>query len=245
MHKHDLKVTVITPVLNGEETIAECLESVRSQSYGNVEHLVIDGCSNDSTLDIVREYSVSYRSEKDTGIYDAFNRGVRYATGDIIHILNADDFYASPNSIQTMVAFMTANNLDIGHGLVEQFSSDREKTIKVGKDIKKPELLRKMRVAHPATFVRKSVYENHGRFSEGFKIAADQEFLLRVWDKVEIGFIPEVIVKMRIGGISTTQFLNSYKESMAASILHGQAPTKAYLIYCYEIIKNSFLKLYR
>ena len=94
MSQQSIKVSVVTPVFNGAKTIAKCISSVKSQDYPNIEHIVIDGCSSDDTVKIVEDYGVAYQSEPDTGVYDAFNKGVKLATGDIVHILNADDFYA-------------------------------------------------------------------------------------------------------------------------------------------------------
>ena len=236
-----IKVSVITPVFNGSKTIAECIESVQAQDYENIEHLIIDGCSTDNTLDIANRYGVTISSEPDAGIYDAFNKGIRSATGDIIHILNADDFYADNKSVSDIASYMTLNNLDLCHGFAEQFNDRKLIVKKIGKDIDKKELLKKMRVAHPATFVRKDVYNKYGSYSVGFKIAADHDFLLRIWDKVAIGFLPKTLVRMRIGGVSTRQFVSSYRESMAATILNGQPPTIAYLRYITELIKNSIM----
>ena len=100
-----------------------------------------------------------------------------------------------------------------------------------------------MRVAHPATFVARSVYAQYGEYSVGFKVAADHDFLLRVWDKVSVGFIPRTLVRMLVGGASTSQFVISYRESMAASIINGQHPLRAYFRYSYEIGKNAILNL--
>ena len=237
-----MKVTVVTPVFNGAKTIRSCIESVKSQDHSDLEHIVVDGGSTDGTLDIVREYDISYTSEPDAGIYDAFSKGVNRATGDIVHILNSDDMYAGTNSVLQVTEHMAAHGLELCHGYAEQFN-ERGTVRRIGKDIGKQELFAKMRVAHPATFVAKSVYLKFGAYSIGFRIAADHEFLLRVWDKVKIGFLPEVLVRMRIGGISTSQFVASYRESMAAAIINGQAPLRAYARYNYEIVKNSLLKL--
>ncbi|MCA9423236.1 MAG: hypothetical protein KC592_19610, partial [Nitrospira sp.] len=127
----------------------------------------------------------------------------------------------------------------------EQFSESNEFTLRIGQNVSKQQLLKKMRVAHPATFVKHEVYRDFGMFSEGFRIAADHEFLLRIWDKVAIGFLPETLVRMKIGGISTNQFVASYRESMAAAILNGMPPTSAYVTYNYEILKNILLNISR
>jgi glycosyltransferase len=236
-----VKVSVVTPVYNGAATIAECIESVQSQEYQNIEHIVIDGGSTDNTIEIVKSYGVLYISEKDTGVYDAFNKGVINTHGDVVHILNADDLYSGKDSVSKVIRHMEANDLDLCHGYVDQFNDYNSKVKRIGKDVTKNELFRKMRVAHPSTFVKRKVYQQYGAFSVGFKVAADQEFLLRVWDEVKVGFIPEGIVNMREGGISTSQFVSSYRESMAASIINGYSPFKAYCVYNYEMMKNIVL----
>jgi len=238
-----MKITVITPVYNGVKTIRSCIESVKSQDYAAMEHIVIDGGSTDGTMDIVREHDLAYICEPDAGIYDAFNKGVEQAEGDIIHILNSDDTYASPQCVSIVAECMIEQNLELCHGYAQQIDDTGRAVKRIGKDITKRELFAKMRVAHPATFVSKSVYHRFGAYSIGFRIAADHDFLLRVWDKVRIGFLPEVLVMMRIGGISTSQFVDSYRESMAAAIINGQSPLRAYTRYNYEIVKNTLLKL--
>ena len=242
---NSIKVSVITPVFNGAEFIAECIESVQAQDYLNIEHIVIDGGSTDNTIDIVTSYGVKYISEADAGIYDAFNKGIRNASGEIIHILNADDLYADTKAVSAIVSNMTSNNLDLCHGYAEQFNDKNIVVKKIGKNVNKKELLKKMRVAHPATFVSRSVYDQFGSFSVGFKIAADHDFRVRVWDKIEIGFTPRTIVKMRIGGVSTSQFVQSYRESMACAIINGQHPFNAYMRYNYEIVKNAVFQFFK
>ncbi len=232
-----MKVTVITPVLNGGSTIKDCIASVQQQDYSNIEHIIIDGGSTDDTLKILNKFNVAYFSEKDVGIYDAFNKGLAKATGDIIHILNADDFYANNQVISTAVTAMTNTGCDLLHGFVELLNESNQAIKTVGKDIDKRELLNKMRVAHPSVFVRSTVYQKYGNFSVGFKIAGDHEFLLRVWDKVQISFLPTVFVNMRLGGVSSGQYKKSYRESFAAVLLHGATPTRAFTRYCWEVLK--------
>ena len=232
-----MKVTVITPVLNGCNTIEDCITSVQRQDYFNVEHIIIDGGSTDDTLTILDDSDVTYFSGKDAGIYDAFNRGLAKASGDVIHILNADDFYADNRVISTAVTAMTDTGCDLLHGLVELVDESNQTIKTVGKNIDKRELLNKMRVAHPSVFVRSTVYQKYGNFSVGFKIAGDHEFLLRVWDKIQISFLPTVFVNMRLGGVSSGQYKKSYRESFAAALLHGATPTRAFTRYCWEVLK--------
>jgi len=237
------KVSVITPALNCSATIAQCIQSVASQDYSNIEHIVIDGDSTDGTLELLKPYNVEIISEKDAGIYDAINKGIARASGEIIHILNADDNYKHENVLSRMVAFMVDNQLDVGHAKVEQVDLQKKLVRVIGYDVTHRRLLRKCRVAHPAVFVRRSVYKRFGNFSIGFQIAGDHEFFLRIWDRVRVGFMPEVMTVMRLGGVSNSQVGLSYRESMAAALLHGQSPLAAFVNYYYEMLKSAILQL--
>jgi glycosyltransferase involved in cell wall biosynthesis len=236
-----IKVTVITSVLNGNATIEECIASVKSQDYNNIEHIIIDGSSTDNTVELVLSQGLQCISEPDTGVYDAFNKGLLNATGDIIHILNADDYYAHDQVISQAVATMVQEKTDLCHAYIAQINRQGSLVKRVGKNVNKKELLKKMRVAHPSVFVTKAVYEKYGYFSQGFKVAGDHEFLLRIWPFINISFIPDVVVKMRLGGVSNSQVELSYRESMAAAIMHGANPLRAAARYYLELIKNKLL----
>lgn len=243
MHiKKTMKVSIITPVYNGEKTIEDCIKSINMQDYDNIEHIIVDGNSTDATMEIVNRYAIDNISEPDAGIYDAFNKGIYKASGDIIHILNSDDMYATASIVSDMAEHMLTNNLDLGHGYAEQINENGVTIKRIGKNISKSELLSKMRVSHPSTFIRNHVYKQFGTYSVGFRIAADHDFLLRVWDKINIGFLPLVTTKMRLGGASTSQVALSYKESMAATIIHGRSPIRSIGRYYAERLKNSFQK---
>ncbi|MAG76691.1 MAG: glycosyl transferase [Colwelliaceae bacterium] len=237
-----MKVTVVTAVLNGVSTIAECIASVQAQSYANIEHLVVDGGSTDGTIELLESMGVSFISSRDAGIYNAFNKGIRLATGDVIHILNADDKYKNNKVVEDVMSKLSETAADICHGRIEQTSDTGEVLRLVGRDINLTQLRKKMWVAHPSVFVRREVYSTYGLFSEGFKVAADHEFLLRVWSKVNITFLPEVLVTMRLGGASNSQVELSYRESMAASVIHGAHPLKAVTRYYFERAKSLLLR---
>lgn len=231
-------ITIVTPVMNAVDTIERCINSIQKQDYPNIEHIIVDGGSSDGTLDIIRKYGIPYVSEPDAGVYDAFSKGVQRANGDIINILNADDFFYDATTISKVVEFMITRKLDLCHGQIEQVSADGAVRRVIGKRVSKYGLFRKMRVAHPSVFVQRHVYEKYGAFSIGFKIAGDHEFALRVWDKIKIDYIPEVIAKMQLGGVSNSQVISSYRESMAATLLHGQSPLKALCVYYFECLIN-------
>ena len=237
------KVSVITPTLNCAATLDSCIQSVASQDYGNIEHIVVDGESTDGTLELLKPNNIDIISEKDTGIYDAINKGIARANGEIIHILNADDWYKHETVVSRMVTFMVDKELDVGHAKVEQVNKQGRLVREVGHDVSRRKLLRKCKVAHPAAFVRRSVYEQFGNYSIGFRIAGDHEFFLRIWDQVRVGFLPEVMTVMRLGGVSNSQVGLSYRESMAAALLHGQSPAAAFTNFHYEMLKSAILKI--
>jgi glycosyltransferase involved in cell wall biosynthesis len=242
-------LSVITPAYNAVATIRRCCESVAGQDYAPVEHIVVDGGSTDGTLAVLDEYSVRRHSGRDAGIYDAMSKGVRMASGDFVHILNADDRYAHRSVLSSIVAAMTSRGWDACHARAAQVAESGRIVRVIGRDLDKRHLLKKMRVAHPTVVVRRAIYERYGAFSVGFRMAGDYEFLLRIWDHVRIGFIDEVLVHMAIGGISTRSenLVRSYRESLAAAVIHGAHPARGLIRCWYEIAKHRvfFTRVYR
>jgi glycosyltransferase involved in cell wall biosynthesis len=242
-------VTVVTPVFNGERTVRRCLESVRAQDYPLLEHVVVDGGSRDGTPAIVAEAEssserpVRFTSERDAGVYDAMSKGVRAARGEFVHILNADDRYADRGVLTRVIAAMHSRSLDLHHARARQVDAEGGTVREFGRDADFAALLGKMRVAHPTVVVRRSLYERYGAFSIGFRVAADHEFLLRIWRRAVVGFSPEVQVLMEIGGISTSNenVVRAYRESMGAAVMHGRNPWVAAARCGYEIVKHRLL----
>jgi glycosyltransferase involved in cell wall biosynthesis len=236
-------VSVVTPTYNAAATIAACCDSVAGQDYAPVEHIVIDAASRDGTVAVLEERGVRYESAPDAGIYDGMSKGIRRASGEFVHILNADDSYAHPSVLSKVVGAMTANGWDLCHARAAQVSASGRVVRVVGRAVDKRQLLKKMRVAHPTVVLRRSVYEKHGAFSIGFRVAGDYEFLLRVWDRVRVGFLDEVLVHMRIGGNSNRpeNLVAAYRESLAAAVMHGAHPARATVRCSYEIAKHRLL----
>lgn len=233
-----MKVSVITPAFNSAATIARCINSIKAQSYAEIEHIVVDGGSRDGTVELLRQSGVIFISEPDAGIYHAMNKGIRMATGEIIHILNSDDWYSDNNVVTTMVEFMESGKHDLCHAQIAQVDSFGNEVCVNGADVERSKLLVKMRVAHPSCFVRASVYQRYGDFSQGFRIAGDYDFILRIWDKVNVGFLPKQIVKMQMDGMSSINPVRSYKDSMAVTLTHGRGVIPALLTFCYECVKH-------
>lgn len=236
---------MITPTFNSNATIERCVSSIKAQTYPDIEHIVIDGGSNDGTVELLHDLGVRYISEEDAGIYHAMNKGVRLASGEIIHILNSDDWYTDSNVISMMVEVMESGGYDLCHAQIAQVNMLGYKVCINGASVEKAQLLRKMKVAHPSCFVRTSVYRRYGDFSQGFRVAGDYDFILRIWDKINIAFVPKQIVQMQINGISSNNPIRSYKESMAVTLVHGKGVIPALFIFCYECIKHYVVMFFR
>lgn len=202
---------------NAEQTIAETLNSVISQSHSDIEYIVIDGASTDRTCNIIQlhdKYITQMISESDQGIYDAMNKGLRMATGEIIGFLNADDVYADNGVLARVSAVMEAENLDATFGDAEFFNE---------KNPNHP--LRRFRShhfnprriawgwmpAHPTLFLRRYLYDRFGLFRTDYRIAGDFELVARMFhgDKLKYRYVPEVLVRMRTGGVSTGGWRNT------------------------------------
>ena len=212
-------VSIITTVLNNKEDIEDAIKSVLNQTYLNIEYIIIDGESTDGTIETINKYQKKiskFISEKDRGVYDGMNKGIRMASGEIIGILNSDDIYASNNVIEKVVRIMEKNNVDCCWGdLVYVDEKDTNKIIRYWKSSEyKPGKFKKgWMPPHPTFFVRKWVYEKYGKFNLDFPISADYELMLRFLEKYKIRscYIPQVMVKMRIGGQSNKNIINIIK----------------------------------
>ena len=209
--------SIVTATLNNFSTIADCINSIRSQSV-YVEHIIADGVSSDKTLDVVQSLSPlsSIVSEPDQGIYDAMNKGVNRATGNIVGILNADDFLAGPNVLQMVLTVFDDPSIDACYGdLVYVDQEDTSRVVRFWKsgsyDYRK--LYWGWMPPHPTFFVRREVYEKYGLFNLSLGSAADYELMLRflLKHRITATYIPEVLVKMRTGGMSNASFQNRLK----------------------------------
>lgn len=214
-----MKISIITVVYNNERTIKEAIESVFSQTYSNIEYVIIDGNSIDNTVKIINQYNdqLSYFiSEKDNGIYDAMNKGIKASTGDVVGILNSDDLYQDSTVIQTIMdQFNQDLNLDIVFGDLVYVKSDNiDKVVRYWKS--RPYFKKYFEMGnvppHPSLFVKRKVYEQAGYFDLNYKLAADYEFMLRIFKKYNFNssYVNKIIVKMRLGG-ATNQSLSNIK----------------------------------
>ena len=207
-----MKVSIITISLNSSKTIKDCISSVDKQTYSNLEHIIIDGSSVDGTVEIIKNRNgriSTFLSEPDKGIYDALNKGLDLASGDIIGILHSDDYFASDETISRVVEkFSTeGKNIDGIYGdLLYVKTYPQEKVIRYWKSspFKYKDLKRGWMPPHNTLFLRKEVYEKHGKYDVSYKIASDIDFMIKVFsDKaLHLEYLPEVITKMRVGGVS-------------------------------------------
>jgi glycosyltransferase len=210
-----LKISIITAVYNSAGTIGDCLVSVKQQTYPAIEHIVIDGASTHNTLEIVRDISPHARvvSEPDKGIYDALNKGVRMASGDVIGILHADDLFAGPDILTKVQACLSSNGADACYGdLLYVARGDTTKIIRYWRSgqYHPRSFYWGWMPPHPTFFVKRAVYEKYGLFNLAMGSAADYELMLRflVKQRVRVAYIPEVLVKMRVGGTSNASLAN-------------------------------------
>lgn len=213
-------ISVITVCFNSSATIEDTINSVEAQIYSNVEHLVIDGASTDSTMEIVGQHASIKRaiSEPDGGIYDAMNKGISIAQGEIIGMLNADDLYADDDVLSRVSELFSDASIDACYAdLVYVKQQDTNVIVRYWKSREFESGLFKdgWMPAHPTFFVRKSVYERLGGFDLNYKIAADFELLFRFIEqhKIRTRYLPKVLVKMRLGGTTNKSLANIYKQN--------------------------------
>lgn len=211
-----MKVSVITVCRNAESTIAETIESVVRQQGVDIDYIVIDGASTDGTQRIIEGYRQKisrFVSESDCGIYDAMNKGLGLASGDVIAFLNADDIYVDEFVIRKVVDIMLASDLDALYGDVVYFRTENPERMvrRYRSDRFSPDAIAwGWMPAHPAIFVRRKVFEEVGGFKTDYRIAGDFEFVARAFDGgLRYFYLPEILVKMRLGGISTRGFGNT------------------------------------
>lgn len=215
-----MKVSIITATYNSALTISDTMESVLWQTYHDIEYWVIDGLSSDGTMELVRKYEdrfggrLHYVSGKDKGIYDAMNKGIALCSGDIVGILNSDDYFTSREVVQRIVdAFQNESGLDAVYGDVHFIhSGEPDKVVRYySSALFRPFWLRfGFMPAHPSFYVRRSLYEKVGGYSLDYKIAADYDMMVRLFHKANINakYLKMDFVTMRTGGISTKNFKN-------------------------------------
>ena len=217
-----MKISIITAAFNSGATIADTLKSISAQTYQNIEHIIIDGASKDNTLELVKIYGARVSavvSEPDKGIYDAYNKGIAMVSGEIVGMLNSDDLYYSKNVIERVVKEFENPEIDACYAdLVYVDKLDTNKIIRYWKstEFKKGDFFHSFVPAHPTLFLRHSVYQECGLFNLEYRLAADYEFMLRIFEKYGIrsSYIPELFVRMRTGGATGKNLSNIWKQNV-------------------------------
>lgn len=230
-----MKVSIITSCYNREATIRGAIESVLSQDYPNIEYIIIDGASKDTSLSIINEYKdriTQIVSEPDHGMYEAINKGIRLATGDIIGLVHSDDFLFASDTISHIVSRFKETKADFLYG--DGMFVNAEKTDKVVRNwIGGYYRLWKVKHGwlplHPTCYIRRDVMERRGLYNESYKIAADSDLLFRylLGGDLTVTYLPEYIIKMRMGGMSTDSARRKqmWKEDVRMYNSHGMNPT--------------------
>lgn len=214
-----MKISLITVCYNSERTIEDTLKSVLEQEYKNYEYLIIDGASKDHTLDIIKKYESRFNgnlkiiSEKDKGLYDAMNKGIKMAKGDIIGILNSDDVLASSHVFEKIVNTFENNDID---GLYSDLIFLDENLVNPVRNFIAHKQSKKFgwHPPHPTLYLKRQIYDTIGCFDLNYRIAADYDFMLRLLhNDAKLFYIKDYLVKMRSGGVSTNG-LNGYIENL-------------------------------
>ncbi|MBR9832554.1 glycosyltransferase [bacterium] len=237
-----MKISIITVCYNSAKTIQDCIQSVVNQSYPDLEYILIDGQSTDNTLEIVYSFGSKISqviSEQDKGMYDAINKGIKLATGDVIGILNSDDMYVDELVLSEVVQKMKATNADALYAdlnYVDQM--DTNKVIRYWKsgEYKKGSFLSGWMPPHPTFFIKKDFYLQYGGYSLDLVSAADYELMLRMIHKnsAKMAYLPRVIVNMRVGGMSNSSLSNrlrANKEDRKAWEMNGLTPRSFTLLF--------------
>ena len=230
-----MKVTIITSCYNREQTIRGCIESVLSQDYPDIEYIVVDGASKDNSLSIINEYKDKISkiiSEPDHGMYEAINKGIRAATGDVIGLVHSDDFLFSNQTVSHIVQRFEETHADFlyGDGLfVNPENTDKVVRNWIGGTYRLWKVRHGWLPLHPTCYIRREVMERKGLYNESYKIAADSDFLFRylLGGELSVTYLKEYIVRMRMGGLSTDSARRKqmWKEDIRLYQSHGMNPT--------------------
>lgn len=217
MEENNYKVSIITVSYNSSKTIEQTIKSVLHQTYNNIEYIVIDGLSTDGTQQVIEKYidSIAYFvSEKDNGLYYAMNKGIEKATGDIIGIINSDDWYAL-DAVENVVKYFQNNNVELLYGNTIMVAENGEEKSSIGTQ-SLTGIWWGIPFMHSSVFVKKHVYEKYGMFDVRYNLASDIDLLLRFYtQKVKFGYINKTIAYFRLGGLSTKKRKESLDEAQS------------------------------
>ncbi len=216
-----MKISLITISYNSESSIGDTIDSVLEQDYNNIEYIIVDGNSSDRTMEIVRSYENKISksiSEPDEGLYDALNKGIGMATGEVVGFIHSDDILAGPDILSKIAKTFKEKETDSIYGdLVYVYKQDTSKILRYWKAGKfsRAKIKNGWMPPHPSFYVKREVYQKYGGFDTSFRIAADYDSILRFLGKYRIStaYLPEVLVKMRVGGESNKSLKNIIRKS--------------------------------
>lgn len=242
-----MKISIVTTSYNSEKTIEDTILSVLSQNYQNFEHIIVDGASKDSTMEIVKKYEDKYKgrlkyiSQPDKGIYDAMNKGIQMATGDVIGLLNSDDKYANNKILKTISETIEKTNCDGIHGNLlymdeETMTKPQRKWVTKSTNIRTGNI-----TAHPTLYLKKEIYDKLGLYDLKYKVVADYNFMVKLLlnKNINLVHINEYLIYMRLGGVSSNGlkgYVYSLKESY--KVLKDNNVKYAAIISFIRIIKT-------
>ena len=251
------KISIITVCFNSEKTIQKTIESVLSQTYDNIEYIIIDGLSQDKTNKIINEYKENidiYESEKDEGLYYAMNKGISLATGEIIGFINSDDFYSSNTVLKNIMDKFNNCDIDILYSDLVFVHRDKPNVhLRYWKSskLRKYSIISGWMPAHPTFYAKKELYINNGSFNTNYKIAADYDLMIRFLKKTPISktfYLPETLIYMRADGKSNHSLLSYFKANIESMISLKNNGYRFYIIvailkplrkiFQYKIFKN-------
>ena len=242
-----MKISIITAVYNAQEHIEDCIRSVISQNYIDIEHIIIDGNSSDNTLNIVNKYANKIqviRSEPDQGMYDALNKGIAHATGDLIGILNSDDLFADPDALVHVVHCVQSQSCEAVFGNLNYVKRSQPQQITrrwVSNPFNRSDFRTGWMPAHPTLFIKKHCFEQFGGYSLNYGTAADYELMLRFFYKhrLKAVFLDRLLVNMRTGGLSNGSFRKLYFASINdyKAIVNNDFTFPLFILFCKKLRK--------
>lgn len=242
-----MKISIITPCYNSEKTIEDTINSVLMQDYDNYEYIIVDGKSKDNTLDIVKRYEKKFKgklkiiSEKDKSLFDAMNKGIKNASGDIIGIINSDDVLAHKSVFSKVVKAMK-KDISIVYSDLLFYNNDLTKVERVFKT-GKGSIKRGWHPPHPTLYLKKNVYDEVGLFNLDYKIAADLDLMIKIFSskKYKASYVKDTFVKMRVGGVSTDGLKGYWKNfKEAVKVYRNNKIPFSLIINFYRSLKTIF-----
>jgi glycosyltransferase involved in cell wall biosynthesis len=237
----EILVSIITPCYNSEKTIEKTIQCIENQTYKNIEYIIIDGASTDKTLDIINSHKSKLPSrfkvisEKDSGIYEAMNKGINKASGELIGIVNSDDWYEN-DTVEQVVNAYKGNKYEVIYGMQRNYLNGKEKTT----FIHHHDFLPVQMITHPTCFVTKDTYNDIGMFDTSYRSAADYDLMLKFWESKKVTFTPvmRILSNFQMGGMSGSQ--TGVRENAKIRYKYGYMGRKRYI---FVVIKSHLYEM--